>query len=470
MSSEAETLSLNIDGKNVTFDDSTGYPYLDGQGRAMMPLRVCLDSIGCNVQWDEYSQSVIIRKWRTEVVVPIGKFQIQINQETVPIDTAAVLHNGRTYLPLRAVFEAYQYHVGWDNDTKTVNVTSAYTPRNINGGTTGVFVRKQLDFIGFDVIQADIMLPKVRLGQKGDCPYVYFGFDFPNGEGNTEGGFQFIEDEQNPGYNKWTVYLRQGNGWYWGENILLDQESYHNIRFYADKVSDTRTDLVIDLDGKEIIRKASTVNNFELSSVKYVDAIAMSIPFDGTNCPSASLDAGCYNLMVSEYGKDEYSEIENFDVYREYKNGFWYGTIDCIPDYVHYNDFGPVSLYRTSKTGGSITLPSDAILSGEVLNTFSAGGELRHELSAAELREFVRFFNACDIKEGEREWTTVNSHDHLSDSIDLVLRLEPGDNKYISAYYDGDILISDESGDYYYLHNPGLQDYIINTMGKYLNL
>ena len=136
---------------------------------------------------------------------------------------------------------------------------------------------------------------------------------------------------------------------------------------------------------------------------------------------------------------------------------------------MRYSGPESVSLYRTTKTGNSITLAEDEIVSGEVSNTFAAGGELRHELSAAELKAFIDFFNSCDIKEGEREWTTVNDHDHLSDSIDLVLRLKGGGNLVISAYYDGDIPVSDGQGTDYYLHNSALQDYIINTMGKYLN-
>lgn len=469
ISSAESPITLNIDGNAVTFDEATGYPFIDAQNRTMMPLRACLDSIGCTVEWDQYSQTVFTRKGLTEVVVPIGKSQILVNQNTVPIDTVAVLKDGHTYLPLRSVLEAYKYNVDWNAETKTINATAMYTPYNINGGTTGVFLRKQLPHAGFGGIQADITLPKVELGQKGDCPYVYFGFDFPDSKGNAEGGFQFIEDEKNPGYNKWTVYLRQENDWNWGDNILLDQESYHNLKFYADKISDTQIDLVIELDGKEVIRKTSAVTNFNNASVKYVNAIAMSVPFDGTNCPSASLNAGCYNLAVSKYNENEYTDIAKYDLYSEYKKGFWYGTVESIPDYIHYGGTESVSLYRTTKTGNSIILSSEEIVSGEVSNTFSAGGEQRYPLSAVELKEFIGFFNACDIKEGEREWTTVNDHNHLSDSIDLVLRQKDGDDIYISAYYDGDIQVTNEHGSNYYLHNSALQDYIINAMGKYIN-
>lgn len=466
--SEAKTLSLSIDGNPVLFDNTTGYPFIDEQNRTMMPLRACLNSIGCNVQWDQYSQMVYATKGLTEVVVPIGKNEIIVNQKTVPIDTAAVLKNGRTYLPLRAVFNAFRYNVDWNDDTKAIKAASMFKPSTINGGTTGVFLRKQLNYAGFDGIQADIRLPKVYLGQKGDCPYVYFGFDFPDGKGDAEGGFQFIEDQNHPGYNKWTVYLRQGDEWRWGDNILLDQESHHNLRFYIDRVSDSQTDLVIALDGKEVIRKASFVNDFSKASVKYVDAIAMSVPFDGTNCRSASIDFQFSNLTVSELNKEEYKDMTQYDSYSEYKNGYWYGTVENIPEYMHYGGAEIVSLYRTSKTGNHITLPAE-IVSGEVSNTFSAGGSIQHELSPAELKAFVDFFHSCDIREGEKEFPTVNDHDHLSDSIDLKLRLKNGKEYYILAFYDGDIQILDwDDNYYYYIHNAVLQDYIINTMGKYL--
>lgn len=125
------------------------------------------------------------------------------------------------------------------------------TPYTINGGTTGVFSRQQLLFEGFDGVQADVTLPVVTIGEKGDCPYVYFGFDWKNDVGNAEGGFQFVEDTNNPNYNKWTVFMRQGNDWKWGDTIVLEQGSTHHIKFYSVTVSEKQVDLVIELDGVE---------------------------------------------------------------------------------------------------------------------------------------------------------------------------------------------------------------------------
>lgn len=359
---------FTVDGKAVAFDADTGFPYLTGAGRTMMPVRVCLDSVGCEVDWDGKSGMVLTRKGETKVDIPVGQETIYVDGKAVPIDAGAVLKNGRTYLPLRAVLEAYGYQVDWDGKTGIVSVSSADrtapSPFNINGGTTGIFSRKQLSFDGFSGIQADVTLPMVSLAEKGDCPYVYFGFDWANDVGNAEGGFQFIEDPGHPGYDRWTVFLRQGNDWRWGQNIVLEQGSTHHLKFYSEKRSEQQTDLVIELDGKEVVRKSSAASDFSKASVKAVVSMAMSKPFDGANCLSRSEGAKIANLKVLkqdqgpfsdqalEQGSDSaYTDFGSYKLYQEWRpsvgaHGMWYGTADCIPSYLHFEEDGTVSIYK----------------------------------------------------------------------------------------------------------------------------
>ncbi len=56
----------------------------------------------------------------------------------------------------------------------------------------------------------------------------------------------------------------------------------------------------------------------------------------------------------------------------------------------------------------------------------------------------------------------------MSDSIDVSLNMKSGDIMYVAVYYDGDISVTNEHGNDYFLHNFALQNYILNTMGKYL--
>ncbi|HWQ78411.1 MAG TPA: stalk domain-containing protein [Anaerovoracaceae bacterium] len=345
---------FQVDGKPVVFNETTGFPYLSETGRTMMPVGACLNSIGCQVTWDGQTRTVYSYKDSVQVNIPIGKNEIYVNQKVISTDTAAFIKNGRTYLPLTAVLEAYGYQVDWDGTAGIVSATSperlALTPYNINGGTTGIFSRKQLEFSGFSGIQGDVTLPKVTLAEKGDCPYVYFGFDRAGDAGNAEGGFQFIEDPEHPAYNRWTVFLRQGNEWSWGENIALEQGSTHHLEFYSEEGSGGQSDLVIKLDGKEVVRKASAAADFSTASVKAVISMAMSKPFDGKNCMSKAEGARIENLKVRELNAG-YSDFESHPLYSEFKRsvgaaGMWFGTVDCMPMYLHYGADGSVSIHN----------------------------------------------------------------------------------------------------------------------------
>lgn len=348
--SAEQTPKFSVNGEKVEFDSATGLPYISDTGRAMMPLRACLNSIGCQVDWKKTTKTVSLNKGNIKVEVPVGEKHIYVNQKKVLIDSAATVQNGRTYLPLRSVIEAFGYAVDWDSETKAVLATEL-TTSTINGGKTGIFSRRQLKFDGFDGIEGDITLPVVSIAEKGDCPYVYFGLDWENDIGNVEGGFQFIEDSTHPGYNKWTVFMRQGNVWLNGNNVLLEQGSKHHLKLYENNISQNQVDIVIELDGMEVVRKASDSTDFSNNCAKAVISMAMSKVFDGSNCFSESKGAKIENLKVSKVDDGSYLDFDNYDVYHKWnsslgESGMWFGTVDCIADYLHYNTDGSVDIYK----------------------------------------------------------------------------------------------------------------------------
>ena len=62
------------------------------------------------------------------VKVPIGKKYIYKNSDLISTDTIALIKDNRTYLPIRAVLEAFNVEVYWDNSLQTVSVTSSMLP------------------------------------------------------------------------------------------------------------------------------------------------------------------------------------------------------------------------------------------------------------------------------------------------------------------------------------------------------
>ncbi len=115
-------ITVNIYGNNVEFNKTTGSPFVDGKYRTQVPLRVTMESFGAVVEWNSKDEIAIIKKGGTTVEVPIGEKYICINGEKIETDTVAMVENGKTYLPIRPVVEAFGAIVIWDEKTKTINI------------------------------------------------------------------------------------------------------------------------------------------------------------------------------------------------------------------------------------------------------------------------------------------------------------------------------------------------------------
>ena len=133
-------VSIELDGKKVAFTSESGKPFVDVNGRTQVPLRVVMEQYGCDVKWDSMSSTAIITKGSTTVTVPIGKGYITVNGKNVPMDTAALVQDGHTYLPIRAVLEAFGANVKWDGGK--VSVTSS-----ASGSFDNIYVDEDGDLI-----------------------------------------------------------------------------------------------------------------------------------------------------------------------------------------------------------------------------------------------------------------------------------------------------------------------------------
>jgi len=349
MANAQTQISFYVDGVPTVFNDSTGRPFINAAGRTMIPVRAAIGAIGGRVVWDSAARIVNTHKDNVTVAIPIGINELVVNGRTIKTDTAAVILRGRTYLPLSAVLGAYGYAVEWVSSAKSVRATRLI-PTNINGGTTGIFDRKQLHFSGFDGVRGEFTLPYVPELEKGDCPYVYFGIEWEGG-GFVEGGFQFVESATHPLYNKWTVFMRQGNEWRWNRNVVIEQGETCYLSFYAEYIAGDHTDLVMVLDGNEVIRKKSTISSFERTSVKAVVSMAMSKTFDGQNCYSSSVGARIADVEVRERGSHVFRDFGEHPLFSRWRPnvgqfGMWYGTTVCVPAYIHFEPDGKVSIFR----------------------------------------------------------------------------------------------------------------------------
>lgn len=121
-------ITVNIYGNEVEFNKTTGIPFVDGKYRTQVPLRVTMETFGAVVEWNSKDKIANIKKDGTTVEIPIGEKYIYINGEKIETDTVAMVENGKTYLPIRPVAEAFGAIVIWDENTKTI-----YIKDDLNG-------------------------------------------------------------------------------------------------------------------------------------------------------------------------------------------------------------------------------------------------------------------------------------------------------------------------------------------------
>lgn len=119
-----DAVNVTVDSVPVGFTTETGAPFVDAQGRTQVPFRVSLEAFGAEVQWDAENSTAVATKGDVTVKVPVGKDYILKNDEEIKIDSAALVKDNRTYLPIRPVMEAFGASVEWDKYGKTVVITT----------------------------------------------------------------------------------------------------------------------------------------------------------------------------------------------------------------------------------------------------------------------------------------------------------------------------------------------------------
>lgn len=119
----ADEIIINIDSTRVEFNEDLGFPFIDENSRTQVPFRATLEKYGAEVDWNNDDRIAVAKKDEVVVEVPIDENYILVNGEKVTVDTAARIVGGRTYLPIRAVIEAFGSDVEWDQQLNTVVIT-----------------------------------------------------------------------------------------------------------------------------------------------------------------------------------------------------------------------------------------------------------------------------------------------------------------------------------------------------------
>lgn len=112
-------------------------------GRTLVPMRAVFEALGAEVDWNGDTSTAFAVKGDTVISIGINDKNITVNGNISELDVSACIINDRTMVPARAVSEAFGYSVDWDGERKAVIIST---------GTFGL----EIHYI--DVGQADCAL------------------------------------------------------------------------------------------------------------------------------------------------------------------------------------------------------------------------------------------------------------------------------------------------------------------------
>lgn len=118
-------ISISVDGSAVETDVP---PFIDSNGRTMVPVRFVSEALGCGVSWNAENQRIKISRTEIWVELFIGQKTAHVNGSAVEMDTTAVLREGRTMVPLRFLAETFGLEVDWSEARRTVAIKSPAPP------------------------------------------------------------------------------------------------------------------------------------------------------------------------------------------------------------------------------------------------------------------------------------------------------------------------------------------------------
>ncbi len=113
-----DEISVLLNAANLDFDQ----PPIVVNGRTLVPVRAVVEAMNGQVEWNDISQTVTLSCGSNKILLTIDSTTAYLNGNSVSLDVAPQIINGRTLLPIRFVAESFGYVVDWVEETKTVDI------------------------------------------------------------------------------------------------------------------------------------------------------------------------------------------------------------------------------------------------------------------------------------------------------------------------------------------------------------
>lgn len=139
-----DEIHVRLNDTELSFDVP---PQIIG-GRTMVPMRSIFEALGYTIKWNQEDQSIMAQNKESDKMIYMiidnifmyvgssnefykyGNDSTYLNEHITTLEQAPTIINGRTLVPVRAISEASNCNVEWDDYSRTVIITSDQNSEN----------------------------------------------------------------------------------------------------------------------------------------------------------------------------------------------------------------------------------------------------------------------------------------------------------------------------------------------------
>lgn len=111
-----------VNGAEQAIDENGTVPMIIND-RTLLPVRAVVEAMGGSVEWDGDSQTVTLTRDDDVIRLIIDSETAYLNGLSHILDSAPVIINDRTMLPIRFIAESFGFEVEWDAEDRSVIIT-----------------------------------------------------------------------------------------------------------------------------------------------------------------------------------------------------------------------------------------------------------------------------------------------------------------------------------------------------------
>jgi len=123
-SASQQQVRVMVNGTEVAFPDAK--PFIDANGRTQVPVRFVTEALKGTVDWNNSTRAVTVKRGQITATLTIGSKEIRVMNVPRTMDTAPVIVQERTFVPLRFISEAFGAEVRWSAAEFTAYINDAY--------------------------------------------------------------------------------------------------------------------------------------------------------------------------------------------------------------------------------------------------------------------------------------------------------------------------------------------------------